>query len=104
MSPPIKGRADQEALWEGIALGDIFTIGSDHCPYADEMKSRGNDDFTKIPNGVPGVEAIVPILYGEGVVKGRLSLEQMVAVTAENPARLFGLYPRKGVIAPGADA
>lgn len=104
MSPPIKSAADQDALWQGLRDGDLVSIGSDHCPYSDEMKARGADDFTQIPNGVPGTEAIVPLLYGEGVARGRLTLEQMVAVTAENPARMFGLYPRKGVIAVGSDA
>ncbi|HZQ09615.1 MAG TPA: dihydropyrimidinase [Anaerolineae bacterium] len=104
MSPPIKTAADQAELWRGLAEGDIVSVGSDHCPYSDERKAEGRDDFTKIPNGVPGTEAIVPLLYGKGVACGRLTLEQMVAVTAENPARLFGLYPRKGVIVVGSDA
>lgn len=104
LSPPIKSASDQNALWDGLAAGDIVSVGSDHCPYSDEMKARGCSNFTLIPNGVPGTETIIPLLYGQGVVTDRLTMEQMVAVTATNPARLFGLYPRKGRIAVGADA
>ena len=104
LSPPIKSAADQHELWRGLAQGDIVSIGSDHCPYSDEMKARGKDNFANIPNGVPGTEVIVPLLYGMGVAEGRLTLEQMVAVTAENPARMFGLFPHKGAIAIGSDA
>jgi dihydropyrimidinase len=104
MSPPIKGIRDQAQLWEGLGAGDIATVGSDHCPYADDAKAAGSQDFTRIPNGVPGTEVLLTLLHSEGVEKGRLSLEQMVAVASENPARLFGLYPRKGMLAPGSDA
>ncbi len=104
MSPPIKMQQDQDELWAGLAAGDIVSVGSDHCPYSDEMKQKGKDDFSIIPNGVPGTEAIVPIVYGLGVARKRLTLPQMVAVTAENPARLFGMYPRKGVLRVGSDA
>lgn len=104
LSPPIKSAADQDELWRGLARGDIVSIGSDHCPYSDEMKARGKDNFADIPNGIPGTEVIVPLLYGIGVAEDRLTLEQMVAVTAENPARMFGLFPQKGTIAVGSDA
>jgi dihydropyrimidinase len=104
MSPPIKSASDQAALWDGLAVGDIVTVGSDHCPYSQEMKDKGKDNFSIMPNGVPGTEVIVPLVYGLGVATKRLTLEQMVAVTSENPAKLFGMYPKKGTLVVGADA
>lgn len=104
MSPPIKFAEDREALWEGLSAGDIKTVASDHCCFTSEQKKLGKDDFTKIPNGVAGTEVIVPLLYSEGVRKKRLTLNQWVQIVALNPARLFGLYPKKGTIAPGSDA
>lgn len=104
MSPPIKGETDQDTLWSGLAAEEIGTVGSDHCPYDSTRKREFSHDFTKIPNGVPGVETILPILYSEGVRQGRLTLQQLVKVTSYNAARTFGLLPRKGSIAVGADA
>jgi dihydropyrimidinase len=104
MSPPIKKKEDQEALWHGLASGDIKTVGSDHCCFTSEQKKLGKDDFTKIPNGVAGTEVIIPVLYSEGVLKNRIKLNQLVQVTSYNPARLFGLYPKKGTLAVGSDA
>jgi dihydropyrimidinase len=104
MSPPIKGLEDQSVLWRGLREGDVATVGSDHCPYSDRMKGAGADDFTLIPNGVPGTEVLLTLLHSEGTARNRLTLEQLVAAAAENPARLFGMYPRKGAIAPGSDA
>ena len=105
LSPPLRAKSDQEALWAALADGRIDTLGTDHCPFDFEgQKTLGRGDFTKIPNGLPGVEERVALAYTHGVVGGRISLERFVAVAAENPARIFGLYPRKGTIAPGSDA
>jgi dihydropyrimidinase len=105
MSPALKKREDCEALWEGLRQGGaIETVGSDHCPFTRAEKDWGKDDFTRIPNGVPGTEVIVPLLYSEGVRKGRITIFDMVRVTSEAPARRFGLGPSKGKIAIGADA
>jgi dihydropyrimidinase len=104
MSPCIKGSSDREALWRGLIEGNIHFIGSDHCPFTSKQKSMGKDDFTKIPNGVPGIEVIVPLLYSKGVVDQRISLNQFVRLTSTNAAKFFGLYPRKGSLAVGSDA
>ena len=105
MSPPLKKAADRAALWEGLAPGGVIeTVGSDHCPFPSSQKDWGEGDFTKIPNGVPGTEAIIPILYSEGVRKGRISMFDLVRVTSEAPSRHFGLAPSKGSISVGADA
>lgn len=104
MSPPIKKREDQEALWKGLAKGEIKTVGSDHCCFTSEQKKLGKEDFTKIPNGVAGTELIIPVLYHFGVSKNRITLNQMVQASSYNPARLFGLYPKKGTLAVGSDA
>jgi dihydropyrimidinase len=105
MSPALKKKEDCEALWEGLRQGGVIeTVGSDHCPFTSAEKDWGKDDFTKIPNGVPGTEVIIPILYSEGVRKGRITIFDMVRVTSEAPARRFGLGPSKGSIAVGADA
>lgn len=104
MSPPIKKKEDQDALWHGLAKGEIKTIGSDHCCFTTEQKKLGKDDFTKIPNGVAGTELIMPVLYHFGVAKNRISINQMVQASSYNPARLFGLYPKKGTLAVGSDA
>ena len=106
MTPPLRKKEDREALWEGLSNGRIKTVASDHATFSSEKKREGRrqNDFTKIPHGVTGTGVIIPILYSEGVAKGRLSLMRMVQVTSYNPARLFGLYPRKGTIAVGSDA
>lgn len=118
-SPPLRNPADNARLWEGLADGTIQTIGTDHCaffydgskpiqyegkPVAIPGKELGIDDFTKIPNGLPGVGDRLPILWTYGVVAGKLSPNQFVALTSTNPAKIFGLYPRKGTIMPGSDA
>ena len=104
-SPPLRGQEDREALWEALAAGEIFTVGTDHCSFNFAgQKEAGRDDFTKIPNGLPGVEHRLALMMTEGVDKGRMGLPQLVRALAENPARLFGLYPRKGVLAAGSDA
>lgn len=105
LSPPLREKADQEALWAALADGRIDTLGTDHCPFDFEgQKTLGRGDFTKIPNGIGGVEERVALAYTAGVAGGRISLERFVAVAAENPAKIFGLWPRKGAVAPGSDA
>jgi dihydropyrimidinase len=105
MSPPLRERANLDVLWQALATGDVDTIGTDHCPfYFVGQKDRGWDDFSKIPNGLPGVETRLPLLYHEGVNQGRISLNKFVELVATNPAKLFGLYPQKGTVAVGSDA
>ena len=104
MSPPLRGPADQAALWAGLESGDLQVVATDHCPFTTGDKVRGLADFTRIPNGAPGIEHRMALLIDAAVAGRRLPLERVVAVTATEPARLFGLYPRKGVIAEGADA
>lgn len=105
LSPPLREKSDQEALWQGLADGRIDTLGTDHCPFDfNGQKTLGRSDFTKIPNGIAGVEERIALAYTAGVVGGKISIERFVAVAAENPAKIFGLWPRKGTIAPGFDA
>jgi dihydropyrimidinase len=107
-SPPPRDRASQEACWEGLQTGAFTLFSSDHCPYrydqTGKLTPNGRTSFRWVPNGIPGVGARLPILFSEGVMKGRISMETFVAVTATNPAKTYGLYPRKGTIAVGADA
>ncbi len=103
-SPPLRGAKDREALWQGIKEGIIGVVGTDHCPFARTQKDSGKDIFFKTPNGLPGVETLLPIMYSEGVVKRGLSPNLLVELLAYNPARIFGLYPRKGAIEEGSDA
>jgi len=118
-SPPMRTKKDNQALWKGLAQGVIQTLGTDHCPFfydgtkpilyegqpvAIPGKELGKDDFTKIPNGVPGVGDRLPIIWTKGVVEGRLTPNQFVALVSTHPAKIFGLYPRKGALVPGADA
>ena len=105
MSPPLREKSDNEALWKGLQNGDIETIGTDHCPFFYEKeKQLGKDDFTKAPNGAPGVEARMALMYSYGVAGGRITLPQMVQLCSTAPAKLFGLYPKKGVIKLQSDA
>ena len=118
-SPPMRSAADNARLWEALKEGTLQTIGTDHCPFfydgtqpinyegrqvAIPGKELGRDNFTNIPNGLPGVQDRLPILWTYGVRAGKLSANQFVALTSTNPAKIFGLYPRKGVLVPGADA
>jgi dihydropyrimidinase len=118
-SPPLRSPTDNNRLWQGVADGTIQTIATDHCafffdgsrtiiyegqPIAIPGKELGKDDFTKIPNGLPGVGDRLPILWTYAVRSGKLSPNQFVALTSTNAAKIFGLYPRKGTLAPGADA
>lgn len=103
MSPPIKSAADQAALWAGLADGSLVTVGSDHCPYDDGAKAEhAATDFRLVPNGVPGVETLLPLLHHFGVGAGRLDLVGLARLTATNPARVFGLAT-KGAVVPGLD-
>lgn len=105
MSPPLRKQEDIDALWKGIKDGEVQVVGTDHCPFFFEEKLKfGSDDFTKCPNGGPGVEERMRILFSEGVMKKRISLERFIEVTSLNPSRIMGLYPEKGTLEPGADA
>lgn len=103
-SPPLRPRGLADRLWHLVQNGAFQVWGSDHCCYNSAQKFKYRGDFTKTPNGMPGVEVRAPLLFSEGVMANKISLDQFVALTATNPAKLNGLYPRKGTIAPGADA
>ena len=103
-APPLRTKPDQDALLKALANGTVQTVSTDHCSFTREQKRAGRDDFTKIPGGLPGVESRGLLLYTYGVAAGRITKEQMCALLAENPARLYGAYPRKGVLAVGSDA
>jgi dihydropyrimidinase len=105
MSPPLRDRVNQAVLWSGLASGLVQTVGTDHAPFDFlTQKPMGRDDFTKIPNGIPSIEDRINLLWTHGVKSGRLSLQQFVGVASTNAAKIFGLWPRKGVVQPGADA
>ncbi|MBR6376130.1 MAG: dihydropyrimidinase [Oscillospiraceae bacterium] len=103
-APPLRKTKDQAALWRAIAAGEIQTVSTDHCSFTLRQKDAGRGDFTKIPGGVPGVETRFELMYSYGVVAGRVSKEKMVEVLSANPAKLYGVWPRKGAIAEGFDA
>lgn len=104
-SPPMRKETDVEALWEGVELGEVTTISTDHCAFNFEgQKTVGKDNFTKIPNGMPGVETRPEVIYTAGVSTGRITLEEMVALLSENTARQFGMFPQKGIIQENSDA
>ncbi len=118
-SPPMRSKEDNARIWEGLLQGILQTIGTDHCPFyfdgtrpivyegrevAIPGKELGKDDFTKIPNGLPGVGDRLPIMWTHGVRAGRITANQFVAYNSTNPAKIFGLYPRKGALLPGSDA
>ena len=102
-APPIRKKEDQECLWKALASGDIQTVATDQCSFTWEQKRLGKDDFTKIPGGLPGVETRGTLLYTYGVRAGRITQEKMCELLCENPAKLYGLYPQKGVLAEGSD-
>lgn len=106
MSPPLRNKSNHAPLWRGIREGDIQVVATDHCPFLFEQEKlpMGKDDFTKCPNGAPGVELRMPIMFSEGVMKGRISINKFVEVTSTNPAKIYGMYPQKGTIAVGSDA
>ncbi len=106
MSPPLRKQTDIDALWKALSDNCIIdTVATDHCPFTfKEQKQAGKDDFRKCPNGAPGVEERLPVMYSEGVAKNRISLPQLVKYCCTEPAKVFGIYPKKGAIMPGADA
>ncbi len=104
MSPPFRNAKHQESLWAGLQAGSLSVVATDHCAFTTEQKRYGVGDFTKIPNGTGGLEDRMPILWTQGVGTGRLTPNEFVAVTSTNAAKIFGLYPRKGAVAVGADA
>jgi dihydropyrimidinase len=105
MSPPLREKAKQAQLWRGLAFNDLQCISTDHCPFCmKEQKELGRSDFSKIPNGAPGIETRMSLVYDGGVREGRISLNRFVELTSTSPAKIFGLFPRKGTIAPGSDA
>ncbi len=103
-APPLRKKEDVRCLWKGLADGTIQTVSTDHCSFTTEQKKLGREDFTKIPGGMPGVETRGILLYTYGVDQGRITLETMCRLLSENPAKLYGMYPVKGAIAPGSDA
>jgi dihydropyrimidinase len=103
-TPPLRGEADTERLWAALGGGEIDTVGSDHVGFTRAQKYQPGDTFETVPKGMANMATMIPMLYSEGVLKNRLTLEQLAAVVSENPAKIFGLYPRKGTIAVGADA
>jgi dihydropyrimidinase len=102
--PQVKQKSDQERLWSGLRDGDVSVISTDTCTFTRVQKARWEGDWTKISMGLPGLETLLPIVYTHGVLAGRLSRAEFVAKCCTNPAKLMGLYPTKGVIAPGSDA
>jgi dihydropyrimidinase len=112
MTPPLRDRQHQSLLWRGLRTNDLQVVSTDHCPFCFNeqplgmkySKRQGVDNFNKIPNGAPGLETRLPLLYDGGVRQGRISLNRFVQLTATTPAKLFGLFPRKGTIAVGSDA
>ena len=105
VQPPLRKKEDREALWEAVEKDEVDMLGTDHCSFnMDGQKTRGKDDFTRIPGGIPGTEQRPMLFYQYGVVEGRTSIERMCQLLAERPAKLFGMYPQKGAILPGSDA
>lgn len=104
MSPPLRDKRNQAALWTALNSGVIDIVGTDHCPFDLEQKLLGAEAFTQIPNGIPGIEERVNLMYSQGVLTGRLDIHRFVDALSTQAAKLFGLYPRKGTIAPGSDA
>ena len=106
-SPPLRSASDREALWGAVGSGQVDTVGSDHAPYrldAGKLPRGHRTGFHEVANGLPGIELRLPLLFSEGVAKGRITISDFVRLVATNPARLFGVYPKKGVLAAGSDA
>ncbi len=104
MSPPFRNKAHQDSLWAGLASGSLSVVATDHCAFTTAQKRSGIGDFTKIPNGTGGLEDRMPMLWTNGVNTGRITMNEFVAVTSTNVAKIFGMYPRKGAVAVGSDA
>jgi len=104
-SPPLRPKPHQDELWKGLVQDDLQIVATDHCPFHfKDQKILGKGDFSKIPNGLPGVEDRFTLIYDGGVRAGRISANRFVELVATAPAKMFGLYPRKGTLAPGSDA
>ena len=105
ISPPLRSQEHQQVLWQGLANGLLDTVATDHCSFHfASQKELGRNDFSKIPNGMPGVETRLSLLFTYGVLAGKITINQFVALTSTNAAKIFGLYPQKGTIAIGSDA
>lgn len=105
MTPPLRDRENQEKLWKGLQFDDLQVVSTDHCPFCfKEQKELGRDDFSKIPNGGPGVEHRMSLIYNGGVATGKINLNRFVEITSTSAAKIFGLFPKKGTIAVGSDA
>src|SRR5918999_2944756 len=105
MSPPLREKWHQDVLWKGLAKNDLQVISTDHCPFCmREQKELGKDDFSRIPNGAPGIETRLTLVHDGGVRKGRITMNRFVELCSTTPAKMFGLFPRKGTIAVGSDA
>ena len=104
MTPPLREKWNQDKLWQGLQGNDLQVISTDHCPFCMKEKELGRDDFTKIPNGGPGVENRMSLIYNGGVAAGKIGLNRFVELSSTSAAKLFGLFPRKGTIAVGSDA
>src|SRR5262245_24427799 len=104
MSPPLRDKAKQDQLWRGLKFNHLQCVSTDHCPFCMKEKRLGENDFSKIPNGAPGIETRMSPVYAGGVRAGRIALNRFVELTSTSPAKIFGLFPRKGTIAPGSDA
>jgi dihydropyrimidinase len=102
--PQVKTQRDSDRLWKGLNDGEVSVVSTDTCTFTREQKARWEGDWTKIPMGLPGLETLVPIVFTHGVKAGKLTLEQMVVKCCTNPAKIMGLYPKKGTIAVGSDA
>ena len=104
MSPPFRNKMHQDSLWAGLQAGSLSVVATDHCAFTTEQKRTGIDDFTKIPNGTGGLEDRMPMLWTQGVATGRLTMNEFVAVTSTNIAKILNCYPKKGAVLVGADA
>ena len=104
VSLPLREPQDCEALWAGLRSGAISMVATDHCPFTIAQKTTEGGAFTEVPNGMPGIETRVPLMFSEAVVKRGFSLPQFAQIVSTNPARRFGMYPQKGAIRPGSDA
>jgi len=104
MSPPLRQQKDRDTLWAGLNQGLVNLVSTDHCTFFMKQKRMGEKDFSKIPNGAPGIEHRLELLFSEGVRKGRISLNKFVELTSTNAAKIYGMFPKKGTIAVGADA
>ena len=105
MSPPLRPKETQDRLWRGLAGSDLQAVSTDHCPFCmKEQKELGRGDFSKIPNGAPGIETRMSLVFDGGVRTGKIGLNRFVELTSTSPAKIFGLFPRKGTVAPGSDA